>query len=254
MKSLTDTEIEALLDALAPIPALYPAGEFVANARPSPESLAALDATLPLGSLPMLYAVQNLQVAIDHLLTWNSLFVSARHLPSFAHMTLLRSAIEAAAKARWLVDPKADPALRIARGALCQMESNVEERKFIQLDSGNEMLPDVIQREVTLQASRDEHGYGKGVRTNATAISNSHGLGEWSWRFTSGYAHGLDWAISVGGTELESHGVPDGQRRINAAVPTGIAVNLTQVTVGLVTNAHNEVLVYAGGPFPIDAD
>ena len=174
------------------------------------------------------------------------MFVDARYAPSFAQMTLLRSAIETAARARWLVDPTQAPAERAHRGALCRLESAIEVRRFVETDATNDKLPHVRIRERALKRVMARHSYAA-VRLNSVDIAEKYGLGAWAWRYTSGYAHAREWAI-VSGTHGEVvHGLRPGQRRVNTSATPRTVIDLTKVTVGLAVQAHNEIVAYAGG-------
>lgn len=66
--------------------------------------------------------------SLDHLLTWRHTLTSGLQ-PTYAHMTLLRGAMEAAVVARWLVDPDAGPKERVARAAAWLRESYLTRRR-----------------------------------------------------------------------------------------------------------------------------
>lgn len=96
--------------------------ESVATLASTPAtSLAAADARMSarLGLEPFLNAGFQLSVSLDHLQTWRHVvFAGGAGLqPAYAHMTLLRGAMEAAIVARWLVDSEVDPSERLARSA-----------------------------------------------------------------------------------------------------------------------------------------
>jgi hypothetical protein len=65
--------------------------------------------------------------ALDHLLAWRSV-LRAGVMPAYAHMSLLRTAYEAALLAYWLVEPGVDPATRHARG-IAAREADYKERR-----------------------------------------------------------------------------------------------------------------------------
>jgi hypothetical protein len=228
-------------------PSCAPTLSQLVRSDPKEGSRAVADATVPFGPCALMYAGQSLQVAIDQLIAWHALFAVARHLPSFAHVTLLRTAIESAAKARWLVDMAEPSTERAFRGALCQLESTVELRRFVQTDPENEQLAKIRRRERALRKVMARHGYDPGRKINSTEIAESYGIGEWAWRFTSGFAHGQEWAITSGGHSEESPGVRKGQRRINASAKVNQVIDFTKLTVGLAINAHNEITAYMGG-------
>lgn len=63
------------------------------------------------GGLAGTFAVQQVMTALDHVLAWRTL-ASAGHLSTFAHMSLLRSALEDSATARRLIERKAGSSRR----------------------------------------------------------------------------------------------------------------------------------------------
>jgi hypothetical protein len=71
--------------------------------------------------------------AIDHLHTLHSVLFTARELPSFAGMTLMRASFEACLTARWVLD--GDAASRLARGVAVQW-SDLDERRKVEAALG----------------------------------------------------------------------------------------------------------------------
>jgi len=246
MHDMAPEEIDELLAALGPVPELRLQTEAIVLADIVKGSTSDHDARLRFGDCALMYATQYLQVSVDHLSAWRALFSDAKYAPSFAQMTLLRSAIETAARARWLVDAGQAPAERAHRGALCQLESAVEVRKFVETDAGNEMLPRVRIRERALKKVMARHGYAAG-RLNSVDIAEKYGLGAWAWRYTSGYAHAREWAITSGTQGEVAYGIRPGQRRVNTSATPRTVIDLTKLTAGLAIQAHNEIVAYAGG-------
>jgi hypothetical protein len=68
------------------------------------------------------HALGCIEAALDHLVAWRHLLFEARIMPMFAHMSLLRTAHEAALLAEWLMDPTIDDDTRRARGFAVQLE------------------------------------------------------------------------------------------------------------------------------------
>ena len=71
-----------------------------------------------------------IRAALDHLVAWRQLLFKAGIMPMYAHMSLLRTAHEAALLAEWLMDPAIDDDTRRARGIAAQFEGYEERRKF----------------------------------------------------------------------------------------------------------------------------
>jgi hypothetical protein len=105
-----------LLAAIVPVPELYERISRLLDYRPDAVTLsvAGRDKRLPFGICAGIFAGQSLAVAADHLRVWTQI-LDGHLIPVFAHMTLIRSALEGAIRCRWLVDPKVDGAERAAR-------------------------------------------------------------------------------------------------------------------------------------------
>src|SRR5690606_27940852 len=64
-------------------------------------------------------AATAIRAALDHLRAWRNL-VHAGEVPTYAHLSLIRTAHEAAFVALWLTDPSIDSDTRRARGIAAQ--------------------------------------------------------------------------------------------------------------------------------------
>lgn len=82
------------------------------------------------------------------MLAWRLLFTEARAQPTYAHMTLMRGALESALTVLWLLEPD-DSALRVARGVALMRADLLERRR------AEESVPSLRGLEPTgLQARR----------------------------------------------------------------------------------------------------
>ena len=136
-----DPQITALLRTLlVEVPGLNRRGEAIvrANAK-GPGSLAELDGEHRLGRYVWELAPASLGVAGDHLETWRRLVEDAHTQPGWAHVTLLRGAIENAAFCRWLVEAAATSAERVARSVAAQLKDWDERRKFEEASGANRL-------------------------------------------------------------------------------------------------------------------
>lgn len=133
---IQDPKVTArILRMLAQVDMLVRRFEPMARLSSTPTmSLAAADArtSARLGREPYMNAGFGVSTSLDHLITWRHA-VSAGSTglqPAYAHMTLLRGALEAAVVARWLVDSTVDPRERLARAADLLREDYLKRRRI----------------------------------------------------------------------------------------------------------------------------
>jgi hypothetical protein len=101
---------------------------------PAPDSKAAHDRQTELGHKAWVLALSASVVAVDHLVAWKALRLDCRVQPTFAHFTLIRSAIEGMVVTRWLCDPRIDASARMQRAAGAQIRDYEERRRFEEYD------------------------------------------------------------------------------------------------------------------------
>lgn len=99
------------------------------------DSASYLDHNDPFAACAHDLAATFLRATIDHLVTWQKV-LACGFQPTYAHLSLIRTAQEAAWLAYWLVEPGIDPALRMARGLAAQHDDLVERHK-IELSLGS---------------------------------------------------------------------------------------------------------------------
>lgn len=151
-----------------------------------------------------------LTCALDHLGALGLLVVDARAIPAFAHMTLLRGALEPSLHARWVMG--GDGADRLARGFALDFDNLDERRKFEDSAAGGSELAKGRIDELLRTAG------GLGLTTvaqsgvarlrvtcpsfidlliaqgGASALKGD----SWVYRFLSGYAHAKEWTRTLG--------------------------------------------------------
>lgn len=218
------------------------------------------------GGLAGTFAVQQVSAALEHLLAWRAL-ASAGHLSTFAHMSLLRSALEGAATARWLVEKDAGSSGRVLRGAVAQLEDWRQRRSFetsIKVTeaswkgaSGGKsgaqryrehldvmrilgMVPPPLEGEKEVPPRMPD----------TTWLVAKFGGGEWAYRVTSGFAHRAAWAIGMLSTrrrEVASPALP-GSRGIEIVADWRWTLRMTAVAAEITRLAVAEVEAYFGYP------
>ncbi len=193
-----------LLDQLAVIESFAARAGWLAINGPREGSSGAVDGVSTFGGLPGTFAAQNLGVSIEHLVTWQRM-VERGILPSFAHMTLLRGALEGAATARWLIEESVGSAERIRRAVAYQLEDHRNRRAFEEgADLTNSEWPEGTMsgagRHAELLVAMEEATVARTEVPKFTWLVDNYGPGAWAYQLASGVAHRRQWA-----TVLMSH-------------------------------------------------
>ena len=238
-----DPQITALLrKLLAEVPGLNRRGEAIvrANAK-GPGSLAELDGEHRLGRYVWELAPASLGVAGDHLETWRRLVEDAHTQPGWAHVTLLRGAIENAAFCRWLVEAAATSAERVRRGVAAQLKDWDERRKFEEA-SGADRLPRTgeartgRERVDELRRLRLAHGVTELQVPDFIKLCGTYAIaedlgGNALYRLASAFAHGKQWTLLVSESELPDGANPNepGPRRVTASDLVSAGVTLCAI-------------------------
>jgi hypothetical protein len=149
--------------------------------RPDPPgSPAASEKRDRLGAFAYDLAATYLRAALDHLRAWQALLLRAGEVPSFAHLSLLRTAHESAFVALWLMEPGVPAEERRARGVAAQL-ADYEERHKLEADMGVTAVQPpartAVQRRTELLASAERHGLtrvdSKGKTVLATPLPST---------------------------------------------------------------------------------
>lgn len=162
--------------------------------------------------------------AIDHLNALRLLVVEARTVPPFAHMTLLRGALEPALQARWAMAGTTDD--RVARGFALELENLDERRKFEEsvgdgslargrieqlLDEAEQLGLTALSRLGERCLAKPAIGYIDLLRilSSADPSMTKSSDDSWVYRFLSGYAHAKPWATTLGAMPAPPTAGPD---------------------------------------------
>lgn len=252
-----DTTAE-IVQLLAGVDELWRRREAALRRRPARDSLAGADAGLPDARFVSIFAEQALGSAVDHLHAWR-LLTRGGEIPFWAHLTLLRGALEGAVRCRWLVDSRVDSGVRVGRGYAARRDDQVERKKWsIAVAAITGPIPhaapgalSAAERLARLDdpvaiRKREEAGVRSVGFTDTTRLMKDYGLEPW-YRLASGGAHGKEWALVATGLQQ----APD--RPSTAAVRHGVvaasapvALALTTVAVGAVRTALKDVEAYQG--------
>lgn len=222
----------------------------------APGSPADLDDRTPLGQHTRTHASAALGNAIDHLKTWGAIYIQASVRPVFAHLTLIRSSIEAAATARYLLDASADQSVRIARGAGAAV-GDLRERgrieESVRRDGGDlvrEGGETADARIAEIRRTAKLHDQPIHAAPSHTQLVTDFGPGEVTYRVLCAYAHGgvmVPLATSVRFAGAPSAGPdPDHLRRIRIEPDADMALQMTNFAVHYTSIGVQAMAVYLG--------
>lgn len=174
---------------------------------PRPGSLLAVDMNSPVGTYVIDLASMKVAVAGDHLMAFDLLANGMHRIPTWAHLSLLRAATEAALEARWLLDGELEAAERIGRAVGRQIYDYQERSKAEkELRLLPEWPPPDLIPATTWIAELEQEAGDAGVTPlgypGATEVARSlrtcgQGLDVYFLRFLGGAVHGVQWATAV---------------------------------------------------------
>ena len=179
-------------------------------------SRAASDGRLRVGRYAWEMASTKLASASDHLQAWDRI-LSARTIPIFAQYTILRSALETGAVARWIVGPE-EQTERIRRGVAAQRDDLAERKKFE--DAGRRYgesfdprgpgkpasvrLAELATLASKHKVKRLEVNVVEACRLFGRTGEDKEGAGEILYRLLSGATHGYQW-VALPISDFEVH-------------------------------------------------
>ncbi|MCW6004616.1 hypothetical protein K1W54_08470 [Micromonospora sp. CPCC 205371] len=155
-----------------------------------------------------------MRAALDHIRAWRAL-LRAGEVPTYAHISLLRTAHEAALLAYWLSEPSIDADTRLARGVAAQAADYDERRKFEQASNmpapptgklAAERLADLMDAAQDAGLVRLDRTGKRILSINIPATVELFDLYEraqpgtkaqYLYRLYSGYAHAKQWAVML---------------------------------------------------------
>ncbi|MDQ2913461.1 MAG: hypothetical protein M3T56_09415 [Chloroflexota bacterium] len=97
---------------------------------PTRGSSAARDGRTKVGKIAWDTALVAGSIGVDHLVAWRMLRLRGAFQPNFAHLALIRGAIEGSSVARWLCDPDIQTTERLRRAAGAKLNDLTERGKF----------------------------------------------------------------------------------------------------------------------------
>jgi hypothetical protein len=264
----TEDPIATLANALDQVEPLHARLVALAQEGPTAGSSALTDQAVDqLGELVRAHAVVALTNGLDHLYAWARLFRAGDApsdappdpnrlyvlLPTFAHMTLLRSTVEGTATARWLVEASVDPRVRIARGIGAQLDDLRERGKIEALPkppgapasaAGSTFRPASVRIQ-NLENRAAAAGLCP-LRIGRTDVAARFGPGEGLYRMLCAFAHG-GMAIPLSSSQGQA-GDADvgGLRPIRVEANADHAADMTYLAVRGAQRSLSEVLAYHG--------
>ncbi len=112
----------------------------------------------PSGRYAEIFASHLIGVAGDNLLTWHAVLMSGVQ-PGFGHLTLIRASIEGSVEARWLLDPNASLATRVARGLAAQRADYEERAKWERTIPGGVKAPPPFKPALLRISLQSDHSF-----------------------------------------------------------------------------------------------
>jgi hypothetical protein len=201
------------------------------------------------------HASGRISAALDHLVAWRALLLDAQIMPMYAHMSLLRTAHEAALLALWLVDPSINDDTRRARGIATQLADYKERKKFedsvggprmpLQGKSAADRINDLMTTATGLGLTKTNRRGDIVLATDIPATVDLFDIyetdrpmlkGQFIYRLQSGYAHAKQWALTQG---AERAGPLDASERTIAKIEPSdrLGAHLTTRCVNAVERA-----------------
>jgi hypothetical protein len=204
-----DPEFSEALEGIPPLQERYSAA-----ARPSDGSLAAQDGVTLLGRMAFDLSQVALGIGLEHLACWYALPLQARRMPAVTHFTLIRTALEGATLARWLLEPTTEGE-RISRSARAQWDDYEQQRQMQEVAGAPTEQRDgwkpALQKQRELLAAVDSAGLKLAERRSKTyrfdhyvfpeeevAKHGGRRLGKLLYQILSAPSHAHQWSAYQG--------------------------------------------------------
>lgn len=254
---IRDQKVLQTLALLAVVPSLRKRIKAVESMRPADGSDAALDQLLPQGSVAQVLATQMLGVAAEHLFIWY-LLLEIDVFPRHAHLTLLRSSLEPAVTARWLLAGPTSTA-RTCRGLALSEEGLGEFAKITASFAkscpeattlADDHLAQITADMVEMRAGVDCAGFPRRAPPTCDLVRDFAvhlgAKGDWLYRVLSSPAHGnaISPSVSEFG-ELLPSSLPGTTRR-RVGPNTSLGLDATKTAVETVRLAIGDLERYMG--------
>lgn len=254
MSLARDDPVEQTRHLLNEVPGLKVRVSTVVRQAPTKGSNAAIDQDRfgGVGSYPWVFVGQMLGVAVDHAQAWARLLES-HQMPLYAHLTLLRAALEAAVTARWLLSAPTTEG-RVA-AAVSLWEEDLLDWERLVVKFPGKVAPDSSAMYADALSGFRAHVAVAGLPTKRPPSTSDRvrdfGVhpgpkSDWLFRILSAPAHGSTWSISVGefGEGVETR-VP-GARSAKVRAHPLLALNATAIVLATLTTAVADLERYAG--------
>jgi hypothetical protein len=228
--------------------------EVAITTPPASGSTAAIELTDKTQAYAHDLAATAIVAALDHLRTWRVL-LKAGVMPTYAHMSLIRTGHESSLLAYWLVEPGEDTATRQARGIAAQAADYEERRKFEEAMGMTTPPPKgkrAVDRLADLIATATQLGLTQLNRRGNTVLRTvvpgtvelfdlyapvpPPAKGQWLYRLQSGYVHAKQWAMSLGAQRMAPYDT-SGRSIALAQGQDTVAVGSTKMCVDSVARA-----------------
>lgn len=208
-----------LTQDLASVDSIWSRLDIAVLTPPAPGSAASVELADKVRAYAHDNAAMSLRASVDHLRAWQRL-LAAGEMPIYAHLSLIRTAHEAALIAYWLTEPGLDADIRRVRGVAAQAADYDERRKCEESVGLTAVAPPAklaTDRLRDLMAAADRLGLvslnKKGLPILAVTLPavvqlfdlyelvGPKAKGQFLYRLYSGYAHAKPWALSQGAAQ-----------------------------------------------------
>ena len=216
LSAVAPQAVKAMSTDLAKLDSMWQQLDIVVLTPPKPGSPAERERQTRYGAYAYDQAVTAIRAALDHLRAWKNL-LTAGQVPTYAHLSILRTAHEAALGTLWIVEPGITAPERLARGVAAQAADYEERRKLeaaIGLTNatppgrlGGDRLADLMAEAKTLGLTRLDRRGDTILTVSVPATVDlfdrfepvpPRARGQFVYRLYSGYAHAKQWALLLG--------------------------------------------------------
>ncbi len=204
-----------------------------------------------LGREPFLNSLALVSVSLDHLTAWRELVRTLQ--PAYAHMTLIRGALEAAVVGRWLIDPGVETAERLARARDWLREDYQKRRRVEEIIKAAYVPParSAADRIAELESEADALHLRPLRNVNLTDLFRQHcsvtgDEGETIYATMSSFAHGRPWSQLLAERTVLGPGVHGAGTLGTIAANDSQSLGFTAVAVRTTTLAIDDLEGYTG--------
>lgn len=233
----------------------------LARDGPSAGSRASRDGRTRLGRMAWDIGLAASSIGFDHIVAWRMLRLRGGYQPSFAHWTLLRTAIEGMSIGRWLCDRSIDARERIRRAAGAQLDDYKQRLAFERRMEADLVKPKSRGRTPLQRVAALEQRLGQTKPIplpSATDLFDLYALpeaktlraGEGLFRVISAIAHAKMWSLPALTTVTEKIEHPWGRLTMGLKPDEKLVLGVTRVAMRVAADALADLEWYGVAETP----